>query len=261
MNRYRVSLAATSPTDRSGGRTGAKGFAVFRLLRQHFLTGLLTITPLAITLWILWRFYMLIDNTLRPWLQRVPSLRDTYPDFFLTVIGFLSFLLLITLIGLFTRNLIGMALFSLVERLLQRIPVVKSLFTAVKQIAEVFLTDRRSAFKQVVVFEYPRRGIYSLGFVTSDDPAETLLTVFLPTTPNPTSGYLLMVPRAEAVPLPIPIEDGIKLIISGGAVIDTRQREILRATVRKLATTTAPGQIAADTAAQPTAERNRKDTP
>jgi len=208
---------------------------VLKVLRGYFLTGLLAVTPLAITLWILWRFYLLIDSTLRPWLQRIPSLRDTYPDFFLTVIGFISFLLLITLIGVFTRNLIGIALLNLVDRTMQKIPVVKNLFTATKQIAEVFLADRRSAFKQVVMFEYPRRGIYSLGFVTSDNRDDPLLSVFLPTTPNPTSGYMLLVPRSNAQILPIPIEDGVKMIISGGAVIDEVQRELLRATARDLA--------------------------
>jgi uncharacterized membrane protein len=126
--------------------------------------------------------------------------------------------LLITLIGVFTRNLIGIALLNLVDRTMQRIPVVKNLFTATKQIAEVFLADRRSAFKQVVMFEYPRRGIYSLGFVTSDNRDDPLLSVFLPTTPNPTSGYMLLVPRSNAQILPIAIEDGVKMIISGGAV-------------------------------------------
>ncbi len=208
---------------------------MLKVLRGYFLTGLLAVTPLAITLWILWRFYLLIDSTLRPWLQRIPSLRDTYPDFFLTVIGFISFLLLITLIGVFTRNLIGIALLNLVDRTMQRIPVVKNLFTATKQIAEVFRADRRSAFKQVVMFEYPRRGIYSLGFVTSDNRDDPLLSVFLPTTPNPTSGYMLLVPRSNAQILPIPIEDGVKMIISGGAVIDEVQRELLRATARDLA--------------------------
>ena len=226
---------------------------MLKVLRQHFLTGLLAVTPLAITLWILWRFYLLIDNTLRPWLQRIPSLRDTYPDFFLTVIGFISFLLLITLIGVFTRNLIGTAMLNLVDRTMQKIPVVKNLFTATKQIAEVFLADRRSAFKQVVMFEYPRRGIYSLGFVTSDIRDDPLLSVFLPTTPNPTSGYMLLVPRSAAQILPIAIEDGVKMIISGGAVIDEVQREILRATARQLAAAqpTLPAEVAHRAGADP----------
>lgn len=191
---------------------------MFNGLRRHFLTGLLAVTPLVVTSWILWRFYLLVDGTVRPWLERIPGLRETYPDFLLTVLGLFAFLLLITLVGLFTRNLIGIAFFRLVERVLRRIPVIKGIFTATKQISEVFFQDRRTAFQKVVVFEYPRRGIWSLGFVTHDDPRLDLINVFLPTTPNPTSGYMLMVPRADATVLPLTIEEGIRLIISGGSV-------------------------------------------
>jgi len=200
-------------------------------LRRHFLTGLLAVTPLAVTLWILWRFYLLVDRTVRPWLEKIPALSDTYPDFFLTLIGVAAFLLLITLVGIFTRNLIGMALFGLMERGLNRIPIIKGIFAATKQISEVFLQDKRTAFKKVVMFEYPRRGIFSLGFVTNDDPQLALVNVFLPTTPNPTSGYLLMVPRDEARVLPLTIEEGIKLIISGGSVLDESQGRAIQALI------------------------------
>ncbi|MFH1844685.1 MAG: DUF502 domain-containing protein [bacterium] len=200
-------------------------------MRRHFLTGLLAVTPLAVTLWILWRFYLLVDHTVRPWLEKIPALSDTYPDFFLTLIGLAAFLLLITLVGIFTRNLIGMALFGLVERGLNRIPIIKGIFAAIKQISEVFLQDKRTAFKKVVMFEYPRRGIYSLGFVTNDDPKLALVNIFLPTTPNPTSGFLLMVPRDEARVLPLTIEEGIKLIISGGSVLDGSQGRAIQALI------------------------------
>jgi len=215
-------------------RTRRGRLIVWKLLRRYFLTGLLAVTPLVITSWILWRFYRLIDVSMRPWLRKIPSLTETYPDFVLTLIGFIAFLLLIVLVGLFTRNLIGIAFFSLVERVIEKIPVVKTLFTATKQIAEVFLTDRRSAFQEVVIFEYPRRGLYSLGFVTRDDPTHSCYNVFLPTTPNPTSGYLLMVPRDEAQILPLSVEEGIKLIISGGSVMDEKQAVVLRNTTNQL---------------------------
>ena len=198
-------------------------------LRRHFLTGLLALAPLAITGWILWRFYLLVDRTVRPWLERIPALhQETIPDFVLTLAGVAAFLLLITLVGMFTRNLIGIAFFRLVERGLNRIPIIKGIFAATKQISEVFLQDRRTAFQKVVMFEYPRRGTYSLGFVTHDDPGLELVNVFLPTTPNPTSGYLLMVPRNQTVILPLTIEEGIRLIISGGAVMTGEQGRTFR---------------------------------
>ncbi len=200
---------------------------MWKRLQRHFFTGLLALSPLAITLWILVKFYEQIDNTMRPWLQRIPHLTDMYPDFFLTIIAFFCFLGLIVAVGMLARNVAGRAFFSAVEQAMNRIPVVKSVFAAIKQIAEVFLSDRRSAFQEVVLFEYPRPGIYSLGFVTRDDPGTELLNVFLPTTPNPTSGYLLMIPRHQAAILSLTVEEGIRLIISGGSVMSPTQAQLV----------------------------------
>lgn len=201
---------------------------MLNFLRKHFLTGLLAMTPLVITCWILWRFYQIISATMRPWLARVPSLSDAYPEFFGTLIGVVVFVILITLVGLFTRNLVGIAFFRLLERFFKQIPVVKSLFSAVQQIANVFLQDQRKAFKDVAVFAYPRPGMYSLGFVTRDEAADELVTVFLPTAPNPTSGYMLLVPRAEIRTLEIPIEEAIKLIVSGGSIMSEAQARLIQ---------------------------------
>jgi uncharacterized membrane protein len=196
---------------------------LYRFLQRHFLTGLLAITPLVITSWILWRFYLLIEATMRPWLNRIPAITETYPDFLLTFFGVVVFILLITLVGLFTRNLIGIAFFRLLERFFQQIPVVKSVFSAVKQIAEVFLRDRPTAFQKVVLFAYPRQGMFSIGFVTRDEPGQDLVNVFLPTAPNPTSGFMLLVPRQELTELAIPVEEAIKLIVSGGSIMTADQ--------------------------------------
>lgn len=192
-------------------------------LRRYFLTGLLAITPLAITSWILWRIYYLVSEWVQPWVQKVPGLGETYPEFVLTLMGFTVFAMAIILVGMFTRNLIGMAFFRLVERFFERIPVVKSLFSATKQLSEVFLQDRRTAFQKVVLFQYPRQGLFSIGFVTRDEKHESLVNVFLPTTPNPTSGYLLLVPRQDVRVLDIPVEEAIKLIVSGGAIMTSDQ--------------------------------------
>ncbi len=192
-------------------------------LRRHFLTGLLAITPLAITSWILWRIYKLVSERVQPLVLKVPGLGDTYPEFVLTLIGFAAFALAIIIVGMFTRNLIGMAFFRLVERFFARIPVIKSVFSATKQLSEVFLQDRRTAFKEVVLFQYPREGIYSIGFVTRDEADEPLVNVFLPTTPNPTSGYLLLVPREDVRILDVQVEEAIKLIVSGGAIMSPEQ--------------------------------------
>ena len=208
---------------------------MLRKLQRHFLTGLLAVMPLALTAWILVKGYQIIDSIMRPWLQRIPQLTESYPDFVLTVIAFFSFLLVIVLIGLGTRSLVGVAFFNVVERVIRRIPVVKTIFLSVKQIAAVFLDDRRSAFQQVALFEYPRPSCYSIGFVTHDDSDHTMLNVFLPTTPNPTSGYMLLVPREQAVILPLSVEEGIKLIISGDSVMTAEQARPLREAADHLA--------------------------
>jgi len=191
-------------------------------LRQHFLTGLLSITPLAVTGWIAWRLYLLVDGALRPLLERYPPV-ETLPDVLVTALGVVLSVLLIVAVGLVSRNLIGVAFFNLVERLFNRIPIVKGIFTAVKQIAEVILSDNRQAFQKVVLFEYPRPGLWALGFVTREEPDAGLLHVFLPTTPNPTSGFLLLLPREDARELDMTVEEGIRLIISGGAVASAPQ--------------------------------------
>lgn len=201
---------------------------MLRQFQRYFLTGLLAVTPLVITAWVLVKMYQLIDRVMRPWLQRIPGLTETYPDFALTTIAFLSFVILIVIVGLGTRSLVGRAFMNLIEAVIHRIPFVKTIFMATKQIASVFLTDKRSAFQKVVLFEYPRRHCYSIGFVTHDEPDHTMLNIFLPTTPNPTSGYMLLVPREQTVILPLTVEDGIKLIISGGSIMNEQQAQPLR---------------------------------
>ena len=207
---------------------------MWRWLQRYFLTGLLALTPLVFTLWVLLQTYQLIDATMRPWLQRIPYLEELFPDDVLTFLAFVAFLLLIVLVGLGTRSLVGVAFFNLIDRVMQRIPVVKTIFVGTKQIASVFLTDKRSAFQQVVLFEYPRLGCHSLGFVTRDEPDTDMLNVFLPTTPNPTSGFMLLVPRAEAEVLPFGIEEGIRLIISGGSVMTPEQANALQEATARL---------------------------
>ncbi len=191
-------------------------------LRRHFLTGVLSITPLVVTGWIVWRLYVLVDRALRPMLEKIPQM-ETLPDMLVTGMGAAFSLLLIVFVGMISRNLIGAAFFNLIERLFHRIPVIKGIFTAVKQIAEVLLTDSRQAFQTVVMFEYPRQDMWAVGFVTRDEKQSRLLHIFLPTTPNPTSGYLLLIPRTDVRVLDMTVEEGIRLIISGGAVATEEQ--------------------------------------
>lgn len=227
------------------GPAGPGGRTLLKHLRKHFLTGLLAVAPLLITLWILWRFYGLVSGTMRPWLQRLPALSDTYPDFFLTFAGLVVFFLLIALIGLLARSLFGLAVLRLVDRAVERIPVVKGVYSGIKQIASVFLQDRRTAFQRVVLFEYPRPGIFSVGLVTRDEAASPLVNVFLPTTPNPTSGFLLLVPREDLKEVQVSVEEAVKIIVSGGSVMTERQAAQIAVDARALLLAPAARDLAA----------------
>lgn len=205
----------------------------WRLYKQHFLLGLLSVAPIAITAWILFQFYELVSRTVRPILLRIPRVTELVPEFFLTMTAFVCFLALVALVGLFARNLAGRAFFNVLERGLDRIPLIKSVFSSTKQLAEVFFSDQRSAFREVVLFEYPRPGSYSLGFVTSSS-SSGLVSVFLPTTPNPTTGFLLILERGEIAATSLTVEQGIRLIITGGAAMTAAQATRLRENVDHL---------------------------
>lgn len=195
-------------------------------LRRWFLQGLITVAPLAITVWVVWQLYLLVERAVLPLLGRVPALQSV-PGFFLTLAGAVTLALLIIAVGALAPNLIGAALLGLIERGLKRIPVVRAIFETVKQIGEVLLGDKRAAFQKVVLFEYPLAGCHSLGFVTADSGAGELVSVFLATTPNPTSGFLLLIPRRRLVVLPLTVEEGMRLVISGGALLSPEQQRRL----------------------------------
>lgn len=198
--------------------------------RRAFLTGLLVLAPLGLTLWVFISLFRVIDGWIQPLLQRLPFIARLLPEGGIAGIGVLTALLVVMLVGLFAGNLIGRAFFGAIEALIARIPWIKPVYGAAKDISGVVFGDRSQAFRRVVLFEYPRRGIYSLGFVTNEAvtaDGSGVLHVFLPTTPNPTSGFFLMVPSEDAIQLPIPIEDGVKLVVSGGAVVTAPNREQL----------------------------------
>jgi uncharacterized membrane protein len=196
---------------------------VIAFLRRNLLTGILAITPLALTLWVLWKLYGLIAGLLRPLLARLPFVSDHYPEFALTLLGVVAFVPVLVLLGLFTRNLVGRAFFNYVDQVFERIPLVKGLFATFKQIAGVFGSDQGRSFKQVVAVQFPHPGSLALAFVTRDEPDSDLVVVFLPTTPNPTSGFMLLVRRAEVQPVTISVEEAIKLVVSGGAIMSPAQ--------------------------------------
>ncbi|QGP92518.1 hypothetical protein MGLY_19000 [Neomoorella glycerini] len=189
-----------------------------RRLRRFFLTGVIVTLPAVATIYVLWLVFNFLDQLAGKVVilllgQRIPGLGLVVTVTVVIVAGFLA------------TNYIGRFLLNLWDELMYRIPLVNSIYRTVKQMVEAIWREDKKAFQKVVMIEYPRHGIFSLGFLTGPAPAEAsmraaadLVNVFIPTTPNPTSGFLLMVPAEDVVPLDMPVEDGIKLIISAGVV-------------------------------------------
>lgn len=206
-------------------------------LRRAFLTGLVVLAPLGATAWVFYWLFRTIDDLMRPVLLKAPYLRSTLPEEGFTGIGVVTAILLVMLVGVFANNLLGRAFFAGLDQLINRIPWIKGIYSAAKEISGVVFADQGKAFRKVILFEYPRRGLYSIGFVTLEPHAEETSSwyhVFLPTTPNPTSGYFLMVPREDARVLPISVENGLKLIVSAGAVVGAADLEQVKATLADL---------------------------
>ena len=197
----------------------------FVWIRRYFLAGILAILPIGITGWVLWKVFEAVDGTVLPWLLRVPQFEQLAGQIPLRGLGFLATVLFVILVGMFASNFIGRTLLGGVNSLVERLPIVSRIYVAVKQIGEGILGANKRLFERCVLFEYPRRGLWAMGFVTSEHHGaleernqKKMLHVFVPTTPNPTSGFLLFVPADEIIDLDISVEDGLKLVISGGVV-------------------------------------------
>ena len=198
-------------------------------LRANFMAGILVILPLFITYEII-KFIIVkakvlhFANMITPEWIGIGSVYSRH-----TVIAIVALVILIAIfviliiIGMFARNVIGRRLILFGESILARIPMVNKIYTAVQQISHAFVG--KVIFTRVVLLQYPRKGLYSIGFVTSDTKGEISsevfkdsINVFLPTTPNPTSGFLLFVSKKDTISLSMSVEDAMKLVISGGAV-------------------------------------------
>lgn len=195
-------------------------------LRNYFLTGLVVAAPVGITAYITWWFISLVDVWIKP---LVPSLYnpDSYLPFSVPGVGLLFAIIGITILGALTANLFGRTLLSYGELMLNRMPIVRNVYSALKQIFETVLSQSSTSFRDVALIEYPRRGLYAIVFVSTDTKGEIpkrlnkqdgLISVFLPTTPNPTSGFLLFVPRKDLMILDMTVEQAAKLVISAGLV-------------------------------------------
>ncbi|HEY9651668.1 MAG TPA: DUF502 domain-containing protein [Coleofasciculaceae cyanobacterium] len=200
-------------------------------LKNDLIAGLLVVIPLATTIWLT----ITIANWVINFLTRIPKQINPYDNLHPILVNLLNLLvgltvplLCILLIGLMARNIVGRWLLDFGERFLQAIPLAGSVYKTLKQLLETILKDSNGKFRRVILVEYPRRGVWALAFVTGVMSAEIqsqmtrpMLSVFIPTTPNPTTGWYAIVPEDEVINLSMSIEDAFKVVISGGIVSPT----------------------------------------
>jgi uncharacterized membrane protein len=199
-------------------------------LKAYFFAGVLVTAPLGITFYVSWIFIKWVDSKVTSLLPTVYN-PETYLPVYIPGIGLIIVCIALTIIGALTAGIIGRFWFRTSEKILSRMPVIRSIHSAIKQIFETVLSNQSNAFREVVLFEYPRRGSWAMGFITGQTQGEVqditkdeVVNVFLPTTPNPTSGYLLFIPRRELVTLSMSVEEGIKMVVSGGIVTPPDKR-------------------------------------
>lgn len=193
-------------------------------LRRYIVAGLLVWVPLGVTLFVLNLFVDIMDQTL---LLLPPDYRpENILGFNIPGLGIVLTVVVLMITGILVANLVGRSLVNFSEGLLNRIPLVRTVYSAAKNFAEVLFTDTNQAFKKVLLIEYPRKGVYSLCFQTATELAEIqirtsedVICVFVPTTPNPTSGFILMVPRGDVIELDMDVEAALKMVVSLGVVV------------------------------------------
>jgi uncharacterized membrane protein len=201
---------------------------LFGGLRNNFFAGLVAILPIILTILIIRFLFVTLNRILLEPIVRisVPYLAQTHLVIVAKSIAFLLALVIITIIGFMTRWLLAKRIFLYLERLLLKIPLMNKIYSGIKEISHAFLGEKSKMFRKVVLVEYPRKGVYSLGFIASEAKGEIqektnkeVVNVFVPTAPNPTSGVLLMVPVDDVRPLEMSVEEGLKLVVSGGVLV------------------------------------------
>jgi uncharacterized membrane protein len=219
-------LTLVSGSDPRGARPRepGQGPPLRHRLRRMLIAGLLILVPAALTIYVLVALFRLMDGFFGPLVNR--AIQVFFPEARVPGLGLVMTLLVVLLLGWLSNKVMGRRLIAGFEQLIARVPVVRTIYSATKGVLEAVSRDRADAFTRVVMIEYPKENLFALGFVTRgarwdavDPRAKDLLLVFVPTTPNPTSGFLLLVPRTEAITLPISVEEGIRMVISGGILL------------------------------------------
>ena len=218
-------------------------------LRTSFLTGIVVIAPVALTIWLIWSVIGWFDGFVLPFVPdayRPEKLLNTLFGYDLKLnirgVGVVVFLVFATLVGWLAKGLIGRSFIKYAENLVNRMPVVRSFYSGIKQIAETVFAQQERSFEKACMIEYPRKGIWAIGFISTTAKGEIaernssngpMVSVFVPTTPNPTSGFLLFFPKTDIVELEMSIEDAAKLVISAGLVYPPTKESSAKVTSNK----------------------------
>lgn len=208
--------------------------SLFSGLRNSFLTGVVVIAPVGLTVWLIWSVIGWVDGVVLPFVPgryKPENILNTFLGLDIQLqlrgVGVVFFLIFTTFVGWLAKGLLGRSLIKSAERFVNRMPVVRSIYSGVKQIAETVFSQADRSFEKACMVEYPRKGIWAVGFISTPARGEIsargkdskgMLSVFVPTTPNPTSGFLLFFPKEDVIELDMTIEDAAKLVISAGLV-------------------------------------------
>jgi uncharacterized membrane protein len=198
--------------------------AFLKHIRSKAVAGILLILPVGITVLVLQFFFRAVEGIFAQPIANVLS-RLLERDITIPGLGFLFFLILIYVAGIIATNVVGRGFAYLTDRFFTFIPLAKSIYVAAKQLTNALAPERRDTFRQTVFVEFPKAGSYTIGFATkefADGVGRPFLAVFIPTTPNPTSGYMLIVPRDRVIPSTLPIDDAVQSVISGGFALPPR---------------------------------------
>jgi uncharacterized membrane protein len=215
----------------------------FSGLRNSFLTGVVVIAPVGLTVWLIWSVIGWVDGVVLPFVPsryQPENILNTFLGLDIQLqlrgLGVVFFLIFTTFVGWLAKGLLGRSLIRSAERFVNRMPVVRSIYSGVKQIAETVFSQADRSFEKACIVQYPRKGIWAVGFISTSakgeirarvNDAQNLLSVFVPTTPNPTSGFLLFFPAEDVIELDMSIEDAAKLVISAGLVYPNENGEIV----------------------------------
>ena len=200
---------------------------IFRRISNNFFKGILISAPIIITLYIAWGLIKFFDKKASPLLGTFPF---EIPGF-----GLITVFIFFAIIGFITTGLFGRIFSSFIEKVLSKMPVLRNIYSGLKQLFEAILAKKSNSFREVILLEYPRVGIWAMGFLTGDTQGEVnrktknqMVNIFLPTTPNPTSGFLLFVPKKDILRLTMTVEEGIKMIISAGMLTPSENQKKIK---------------------------------